>query len=1337
MKLKLTGFFLLLFASYFTGFSQKVTNKGKEFYISFFRAGGAFGTESIVLLTSTVNTTGLISNPNSSFTQPFTITAGIVTQVFIPYAEAVNVNSGINNLGLVVTAADSIAVYALSNVIHSSDATTVIPKPALGTEYLIAGYNNTYATFPSCFLIEATEDNTTLEITPSVHSNGHVAGVPFSITLNKGQTYYVKADNIGNNTEDDVSGSFVSVTNGCKPIAVFSGVEAAQVPIGFESGDILYEQLFPISSFGKQFITSTIRGRNMYVGRVYAAYDSTKVFIDGVLFATLNKGKVYEFISPQNLPKYIATSKPAEVMMFAPSQSFDAIYGPVNQGDPSMMTIPPLEQQLKQSVFLSPQMGAITAHKVSIVCKTVDAFNTVLDGANAGSSFAAVTGNPLYSYAAFDISAGQHTITNNRGFVSYAYGFGNSQGYGYCTGSSVENISTYFTCNQIPSITHPIIDVCTGVDTFKIITSDSNTNYKWDFGDGTIINTGGTVLVQTHNYAIAGTYLVTLVSTRGSVNNACSSLNTDTSFLTVKVSASLIPSVTIASAPVNPVCQGSTNINFIATPVNEGVAPVYQWKKNGAVVGGNTQILTLPTVAANDQIICNVTSSITCALIPTAADTIVIQLTLPTAPSVNIATGSDTLCENTLVNFTSTLGSNYQNVIYQWRRNGNNIGTNQNTFSILPNNGDTITCLITVNSYCTSPDTAISNAKVITVLPATNVAEVQISTSQNPVCANTAAIFTAIPVLGGTNPAYQWVLNGINVGTNSNTYTIPAMQNGDVVYCIMTSSSPVVCNRIANSNTITMQVNTAVTPAVSITASRNNICTGDIVAFTAVPVNGGSAPIYQWKLNGVNVGTNSNTYSTTALNNNDIVLCSMISNALCLATPAPAVSNSITMTVSTNAAPAISISASQTNICQGNAVSFTAIPINSNATTTYQWKINSNNAGTNTVSFTSSVLQNNDTVYCIMTTISACAANPVVQSNKIIMQVNPVVTPSITIATAKTTICQGDMVNCTAAPVNAGATPTYQWKLNGVNVGTNAVTYSSASLADNDVITCSMLTSLPCATVAGAVGSNSITMTVSPIVSPTISISASKNPICKGDNATITATVTNGGTAPVYKWMINGNIASNNSSYSSVNFADGDKISCSLTSSFTCALPASSSDIIMKVNPVPTVSFNPAEVILPYGNTYQMQPVTNGAITSYLWTPGTFLSNNKIPKPIVNTPQNQIYSLTVTNASDCRANAAISIVVFKDFRMPNSFMPAGKNKQFIIPRLYQSLKIHYFKIFNRYGQMIFETTDVAKGWDGTINGQAQPVGAYVWIIEYEHPITKKTILAKGSAMLIR
>jgi hypothetical protein len=116
---------------------------------------------------------------------------------------------------------------------------------------------------------------------------------------------------------------------------------------------------------------------------------------------------------------------------------------------------------------------------------------------------------------------------------------------------------------------------------------------------------------------------------------------------------------------------------------------------------------------------------------------------------------------------------------------------------------------------------------------------------------------------------------------------------------VMTSSLACANPSTATSNAITMVVTGSVAPSVSIAANPGNtICAGTNVTFTATPTNGGT-PSYQWKLNGNNVGTNSNTYQNAALVNGDVATVVMTSSQAC-ASPTTATSTGITMTVNAN-----------------------------------------------------------------------------------------------------------------------------------------------------------------------------------------------------------------------------------------------------------------------------------------------------------------------------------------------------------------------------------------------------------------------------------------------------
>ena len=137
---------------------------------------------------------------------------------------------------------------------------------------------------------------------------------------------------------------------------------------------------------------------------------------------------------------------------------------------------------------------------------------------------------------------------------------------------------------------------------------------------------------------------------------------------------------------------------------------------------------------------------------------------------------------------------------------------------------------------------------------------VSIAGSANPFCQGTPVIFTATPTNGGTAPVYQWKVNCVNAGTNNPVYTYtPA--DGDFITCRMTSNLICAVQNPATSNAITMKKNTSTPVSVSVTASSNPFCQGSPVTFTATAINGGTAPVYQWKENGVNVRNKQSTYS--------------------------------------------------------------------------------------------------------------------------------------------------------------------------------------------------------------------------------------------------------------------------------------------------------------------------------------------------------------------------------------------------------------------------------------------------------------------------------------------
>ncbi|MBK9634649.1 MAG: T9SS type A sorting domain-containing protein [Bacteroidetes bacterium] len=751
------------------------------------------------------------------------------------------------------------------------------------------------------------------------------------------------------------------------------------------------------------------------------------------------------------------------------------------------------------------------------------------------------------------------------------------------------------------SIAPTATNVCAGTNvTFTATPTNGGAapSYQWKLNGGNV----GTNSATYSNNALANGNTVTCVMTS---NADCVTGNPATSnTITMTVNPSVAASVNIAPTATN-ICAG-TNVTFTATPTNGGTTPSYQWKLNGVNVGTNSPTYSNNALTNLVPVTCVMTSNAACVTgSPATSNSVAIVVNPSVAASVSIAPTATNVCAGTNVTFTATPTNGGAAPSYQWKLNGNNVGTNSSTYSNNTlANGNTVSCVMTSNAACVTGSPATSNTITMTVNPSV-AASVSIAPTATNVCAGTNVTFTATPINGGAAPNYQWKLNGNNVGTNSSTYSNNTLANGNLVSCVMTSNAACVTGSPATSNTINMTVNTNLTPTVAISANANPICPGTNVTFTATPSNGGTTPSYQWKLNGNNVGTNSATYSNAALATGNTVSCVMTSNASCL-TSSTATSNVITMQVTANPPASVTIAPTATNICAGTNVTFTATPING-GTPSYQWKLNGNNVGTNSATYSNNALTNGNTVTCIMTSSLSCVTGSPATSNTITMTVNPNVAASVSIVPTATNVCSGTNVTFTATPTNGGTTPSYQWKLNGANVGTNSPTYSNNALANLVPVTCVMTSNAACVTGSPA-NSNSVAIIVNPSVAASVSIAPTATNVCAGTNVTFTATPTNGGAAPSYQWKLNGgNVGTNSATYSNNALANGNTVSCVMTSNAACVTgsPATSNTITMTVNPnvAASVSIVPTATNVCSGTnvTFTATPTNGGTTPSYQW----------------------------------------------------------------------------------------------------------------------------------------
>jgi gliding motility-associated-like protein len=325
-----------------------------------------------------------------------------------------------------------------------------------------------------------------------------------------------------------------------------------------------------------------------------------------------------------------------------------------------------------------------------------------------------------------------------------------------------------------------------------------------------------------------------------------------------------------------------------------------------------------------------------------------------------------------------------------------------------------------------------------------------------------------------------------------------------------------------------------------------------------------------------------------------------------------------------------------------------------------------------------------------------------------------------------------------AATLDGGADPLYQWKLNGVNAGTGDTVFAIAAPASTDLVSCVMTSNAECVVDPVAV-SNTLSVPVIPIPVTGVDIAASAVNVCTDSLVSFTATPVNGGTTPFYQWKVGGAVVDTTGPvYATSLLKDGEMVSCTMTGSLSCSPPVTAPEVIqMTVYPLPTILL-PPDTIIGGGSSIRLAPVISADIVEYQWSPVVGLSDPTIAGPLAGPVSTTTYQLDVVTEEGCRATGFEKIRVYYDVQMPGAFSPNGDghNDIFRVPPSIP-VNVHKLAVYNRQGAMVFATANVSKGWDGSVEGKMQPVGVYVWVIEYDNPLTKRVEMKKGTVMLVR
>jgi len=385
--------------------------------------------------------------------------------------------------------------------------------------------------------------------------------------------------------------------------------------------------------------------------------------------------------------------------------------------------------------------------------------------------------------------------------------------------------------------------------------------------------------------------------------------------------------------------------------------------------------------------------------------------------------------------------------------------------------------------------------------------------------------------------------------------------------------------------------------------------------------------------------------------------------------------------------------------------------------------------------------------------------------------INSAVSPTVTISSSATNICAGTQVGFTAATTNAGASPAYQWLLNGQKVGTNSPLYSSSSFMDNDSVRCVITANLPCGSASAT--SNMIVLHVGAKATPTFD---TIGPLCQnsippllpvtskeGINGTWSPASINTSALGTTSYKFTPSLADSCSAPASINITIASSIAptfptiagsyCQNDTSTT--LPQISKEgihgtwspssinttdvgraaytftpvagscgialqISIVVNPLPGLIMGPDTTIAPGTNT-TLNPSVTGNIVAYQWSPSTGLNDPAVKNPVASPSVTTEYTLNITDDKGCEASGSMKVTVAggtSKILAPNAFSPNGDgiNDTWVIPNLsaYPGVTVD---VYNRYGQLVFHSENNNKNWDGTYNGKPLPMATYYYIID--------------------
>jgi len=1365
MTFRILSTILFLFSS-FSLMGQNLSNKGKEFWVGYghhqFFETGTNSQEMVLYLSAEQAATVNVSINGTAYSQTYSIPANTVIatpampktlpndcRLFTGAPGFTGANSeGVSTRGIRIISDVPIVAYAHIYGSASSGSTMLMPVETWGYSYVSLNSQQRYnANCFSWMYVVAKENNTTIEINPSVPTRGgKPAGVPFQVTLQKGQIYQLLGANLSGNQGYDLTGTTVkSIANSsgqCFPIGVFSGSSRTYITCsgtGGNGGDNLIQQVFPYQAWGKRYLTAPTSNGTTAASLMTNLYRvvvkdplNTTVYRNGVQLTGLINNLYYEFSS--GTADYIEADKPIMVAQYMPSNGGCPNVS-TSTGDPDFMYISPIEQAINRTGFYRNTRESITINYLTLIIPDGGISSLTIDGTPVSN----ITDGSLYNYAHSNMpgyrvvvkrwpaAQAQCIVKSDQPFTAVTYGLGSVESYGYNAGTLINNLNVIGNVLNVSDtsstvVSHPYTCKNSPVN-LSLSIAYKPTRMVWALSQVPTISPNTDITIDNpvpvdsfqqngtwyYKFELPGTFTFNTVGVfEIPVRNTYSEIENCNNTEEVKFSIEVKPSPMADFSFTHTGCVRDSI--YLTSPVNSGngyTIARWLWTYPGSNNAEGSPHTALLTDFGAQDIALRVISVEGCV-----GDTVKSVSTFA-PPVTDFTTTPASVCEGSTVSFNQTSSYGGSAPVNGWYWNfgsGDVQASNGNAQTITFNTPGTYTIrhAVKVSNTCVS-DTV---EKVITVF-AKPVISYTYPAGCLPVDGNVQFTNTS-SVPDGQSISYTWNF-GDNNATPSNPNTSTEISPSHIYalgnYTIrLTATTANGCVKDSVKN-----ISFNVAPKLQFNALTSTCITATPLSIAQASVTNGVPGTGIYK--GPGVTTAGQFTPATAGEGTHTIWYVFSSSGGC--------TDSVSQTIKVFPKPVADFIATPEICLNEQATIQDQSTISSGTITAWTWDMGDGNIipATTGAAFEKAYTNwNNYNVKLTVTSDSGCISEAVTKPIK----VTPVPKASFVLP-AGVCMPSGSAAFTNQSAIADNAQLSYQWNF-GDGLGSSTSRNPTYVYSASGSYTISLTVTSP----EGCAHDTSMVLSAF-YDQPVAQFTVSPDTLCQGtDNVFDNTSYAPNGTINSWTWTFgDGTTQTTENPVKKYNQAGNYTVTLVVKNTAGCTSEPFSQDVLVYLQPV--IDAGPSFVVAE-GTTITLNPTVNSSNVDFTWTPSAGFSDPNTLRPSIVATQNQTYTLTATGDGNCTATDTLTVKILRPVNIPNSFSPNGDgiNDTWNIPNLgdYPGSSV---EVYNRYGQVVFQSSGYGTPWNGNYKGSPLPFGTYYYIITLKNGFAPLT----GSVTIVR